>query len=116
MPRDICQGDIVWVDYGEPIGSEPGFLRPGVVVQADAINRTRIGTILCIPLTGNLMLARAPGNLLLRKSETGLDKDSVANVAQISALDRSRIGEWVGSISAQQLQKIFRGMDLVLGR
>ena len=54
---------------------------PSMVVQSDAINRTRIGTILCIPLTSNLMLARAPGNVLLRKSETGLDRDCVANVA-----------------------------------
>jgi mRNA interferase MazF len=112
----ISQGDIIWVDYGEPIGSEPGFTRPGLVVQADAINRTRIGTILCIPLTSNVMLARAPGNVLLRKSETGLDRDSVANVALISAVDRSRIGAWVGSISERRLQALFRGVDLVLGR
>ncbi len=112
----VSQGDIIWVDYGEPVGSEPGFRRPGVVVQADAINRTRIGTILCIPLTSNLLLALAPGNVMLRKSETGLDRDCVANVAQISALDRSRIDEWVSSISERQLKLIFSGLDLVLGR
>jgi mRNA interferase MazF len=112
----ISQGDIIWVDYGEPIGSEPGYMRPGIVVQTDAINRTRIGTILCIPLTSNLMLAHAPGNVLLKKSETGLDRDCVANVAQISALDRTRIGEWAGSISDRQLRLIFDGLDLVLGR
>jgi mRNA interferase MazF len=114
--NQICQGDIVWVDYGEPVGSEPGFRRPGVVVQADEINRTRIETILCMPLTSNLLLARAPGNVLLRKSETGLDRDSVVNVVQIGALDRSRIGDWIGSISDRQLRLIFNGLDLVLGR
>lgn len=114
--HQICQGDIVWVDYGDPVGSEPGFQRPGVVVQANEINRTRIGTILCMPLTSNLLLARVPGNVLLRKSETGLDRDSVVNVVQIGALDRSRIGECVGSISERQLKLIFSGLDLVLGR
>jgi mRNA interferase MazF len=112
----ISQGDIIWVDYGEPIGSEPGFRRPGIVVQTDAINKTRIGTILCIPLTSNLLLARAPGNVLLTKSDTGLDRDSVANVAQIGSLDRSRISERLGLVSDRQLRLIFEGLDLVLGR
>lgn len=116
MHELIRQGDIIWVDYGEPIGSEPGFRRPGVIVQTNDINRTRIGTILYIPLTSNLLLARAMGNVLLRKSETGLDRDCIANVAQIGALDRSRIGEWVGSISEQRLKLIFSGLDLILGR
>lgn len=116
MAREVCQGDIYWVDYGEPVGSEPGFRRPGVVLQCDAINRTRIGTILCVPLTGNLMLAGAAGNQLLRKSETGLDRDCVANVAQIGALDRARLGEWIGSLSARKVENLLAGLDLVLGR
>jgi mRNA interferase MazF len=112
----IRQGDIVWVDYGDPIGSEAGFRRPAIVLQSDEFNLSRIGTVICIPLTSNLHIANVPGNVILRKIETGLDRDSVANVAQIAALDRSRIGEWVGSISDRQLQILFRGVDLVLGR
>ncbi len=116
MTGAIRQGDIVWIDYGDPIGSEPGFRRPAIVIQSDEFNASRIGTIICIPLTSNLHIANVPGNLLLRKSETGLDKDSVANVVQIGALDRSRIDEQLGSISDRQLQLIFNGVDLVLGR
>jgi mRNA interferase MazF len=112
----IRQGDIVWVDYGDPIGSEAGFRRPAIVLQSDEFNLSRIGTVICIPLTSNLHIANVPGNVILRKSETGLDRDSVANVAQIAALDRSRIDECVGSISDRQLQILFRGVDLVLGR
>ncbi len=62
------------------------------------------------------MLANAPGNLLLKRSETGLEKDSVVNVSQISSLDRSAFGEWVGSLGERHLQTIFRGLDLILGR
>jgi mRNA interferase MazF len=112
----IRQCDIVWVDYGDPMGSETGFRRPAIVIQSDEFNLSRIGTVICIPLTSNLRIAEVPGNLYLKSSETGLDQDSVANVAQIGALDRSRIGEWVGSISDRQLQTLFRGVDLVLGR
>ncbi len=99
MADPIRQGDLVWLDYGDPIGSEPGFRRPALVLQSDAFNQSRIGTVICVPLTSNLNLAKVPGNLLLRASETGLDQDSVANVAQIGAQDRSRIGAWIGSIS-----------------
>jgi mRNA interferase MazF len=116
LAGNIQQGDIVWLDFGDPLGSEPGFRRPAIVIQSDDFNRSRIGTIMCVPLTSNLQIANVPGNLLLRKSETGLDRDSVANVAQIGAQDRSRIGECVGSIHERQLQALFRGLDLVLGR
>ena len=116
MAGAVRQGDVVWLDFGEPTGSEAGYRRPAIVVQSNEFNVSRIGTIICIPLTTNLRIANVPGNLLLRKSETGLDQDSVANVAQIGAQDRSRIGEWVGSISDRHLQLLFRGVDLVLGR
>jgi mRNA interferase MazF len=112
----IRQGDIVWLDYGDPIGSEAGFRRPAIAIQSDEFNFSRIGTVVCVPLTTNLKISNVPGNLLLRKSETGLDRDSVANVALVGAQDRSRIGEWVGSISDRQLRLIFNGLDLVLGR
>ena len=116
MTQGIRQGDVVWADYGEPLGSEPGFRRPVVVVQSDPVNRSKIGTVLCVPLTSNLLLAKAPGNLMLKQAETGLNKDSVANVAQIGALDRSRLGEWAGAIGSRHLQAVFSGIDLILGR
>ena len=47
----ISQGDIWWADLGEPIGSSPGYRRPVLVVQCDALNQSRIGTVLCVPLT-----------------------------------------------------------------
>ncbi len=116
MADQLQQGDIIWLDLGDPIGSEPGFRRPAVVVQSDDFNRSRIGTVLCVPLTSNLNIAAVPGNILLRRADTGLDKDSVANVAHIGAQDRSRIGEQIGAISEKNLQKLFRGIDMVLGR
>ena len=57
----IRQGEVWWADISEPIGSAPGFTRPVVVVQSDAMNRSRIGTVVCVPLTSNLKWASAPG-------------------------------------------------------
>lgn len=112
----ISQGDVCWADLPDPVGSGPGFRRPVVVVQGEALNRSRIGTIVCVPLTSNLRWADAPGNALLPARSTGLGKDSAANVSQIVALDRELLTERVGRISRRELQLLFDGLDLVLGR
>jgi mRNA interferase MazF len=87
-----------------------------LVVQADAINRSRIATIICIPLTSNLKLAQMPGNILLEAADTGLDRDSVANDTLITSIDRASIDEWAGAIAERRLQQMFEGLDLVVGR
>ena len=112
----IAQGDVCWAEMPDPVGSGPGYRRPVVVVQGDALNRSRIATVVCIPLTSNLKWATAPGNVSLRARSAGLPKDCVANVSQIVALDRSVIGERVGRVSRKQLDLLFAGLDIVLGR
>lgn len=112
----IAQGDVWWADLGEPVGSAPGWRRPVLVVQGDALNRSRVGTVVCVPLTGNIKWAGAPGNVLLRAAVTGLDRDSVANVLLIVALDRSELVERVGNIPRKKLELVFSGVDIVLGR
>ena len=111
-----AQGDVCWADIPDPVGSGPGFRRPVVVVQGDALNRSRLGTVVCVPLTSNLKWADAPGNVLLRDQATSLHKDSVANVSQLVALDRSLLTERVGRITRKQLALLFAGIDIVLGR
>jgi mRNA interferase MazF len=112
----IRQGDVWWADLGEPVGSAPGFRRPVVVVQGNAINDSRISTVICIPLTSNLKWATAPGNLSVPASMTGLDRDSVAHVSLIVALDRSQLTERVGQLDRPLLERVLSGLDVVLGR
>ena len=112
----ISQGEVWWADIGDPTGSAPGFRRPIVVIQGDALNRSRISTVVCIPLTSNIKWANAPGNVLLKKEVTGLPQDSVANVSQIVALDRSQLTERVGKVAPRHLTAIVNGVDVVLGR
>mgnify|MGYP001086781526 CR=1 FL=1 len=110
------QGEIWWADLGEPVGSEPGFRRPVLVVQCNAFNHSRLATIVCVPLTSNLKWAEAPGNLLLKADDTGLPKDSVVNVSQIVTLDRSTLTERTGRLSERHLSLVLSGIDLLLGR
>ena len=112
----VAQGEVWWADLGAPTRSEPGYRRPIVVVQSDAFNRSRISTIVCVPLTSNLTWADAPGNVLLSVAMTGLPRDSVANVSQIVTLDRAELEERVGKIPRAKLDLILAGIDIVLGR
>ncbi|HLA80963.1 MAG TPA: type II toxin-antitoxin system PemK/MazF family toxin [Thermoleophilia bacterium] len=112
----MSQGEVWWVDLPEPSGSEPGFRRPVVVVQGEAFNRSRIATVVCVPLTSNLRWAEAPGNVLLTSKETGLPKDSVANVSQVVTLDKSSLTDRVGKLSKAKLELVLFGIDVVLGR
>jgi mRNA interferase MazF len=112
----IGQGEVWWSDLGEPVGSEPGFRRPVLIVQGDSLNRSRIATAVCVPLTSNLKWGDAPGNVVLKSKSTGLPKDSVANLCQIVALDKTALIERTGRISKQHLQLVFAGLDIILGR
>ncbi len=112
----IGQAEVWWADLGEPVGSAPGLRRPVIVVQCEALNRSRIGTVVCVPLTSNLKWARAPGNVLLSSGATGLPRDSVANVSLVVALDKVQLIERAGKISRRHLDLIFAGTDIVLGR
>ena len=105
-----------WADVPPPVGSEPGFRRPVVVVQGDALNRSRIATVVCVPLTSNLKWTEAPGNVLLKARTTRLAKDSVANVSQPVTLDKSFLTERVGKLPAAKLELVLSGIDVVLGR
>jgi mRNA interferase MazF len=112
----ISQGHVYWANLPDPTGSGPGFRRPVIVVQGDALNRSRIRTIVSVPLTSNLVWADAPGNVLLPAKATGLARDSVANASQIVVLDRDLITEEVGKLAKRQLDLILTGIDIVLGR
>lgn len=112
----VAQGEIWWADLPDATGSGPGFRRPVVIVQGEAFNRSNIATVVCVPLTSNLRLAQAPGNLLLPARASELSKDSVANVSQIVTIDRDLLTERAGRVSRSQLEAILDGIDIVLGR
>jgi mRNA interferase MazF len=112
----ISQGEIWWADGPPPAGSGPGFRRPVVVVQAEALNRSRIATVVCVPLTSNLKWADGPGNVLLSTRSTSLPRDSVANVSQIVTLDKTLLTDPVGKLPAAKLELVLSGIDVILGR
>jgi mRNA interferase MazF len=112
----ISQGDVWWAELPPATGSGPGFRRPVVVVQGNALNRSRLATVVCVPLTTNLRWGNAPGNVTLNTRTTKLPQDSVANVSQVLAIDRALLSEHVGKLARSKIELLLSGIDIVLGR
>jgi mRNA interferase MazF len=112
----ISQGEVWWADLPEPVGSAPGFRRPVVVVQSDELNRSRIQTVVCVPLSSNLRWENAPGNIAFSPRLTGLTKDSVANVSQILSVDKAILTRRVGKLPHAKLELLLNGIEIMLGR
>lgn len=112
----VGQGEVWWADLPSPTGSGPGYRRPVVVVQSDHLNRSRLATVVCVPLTSNLKYAEAPGNVLLSARAAGLPKDSVANPTQIVILDKGLLTGRIAKLSKNAMASILAGIDIILGR
>lgn len=110
----MIRGDIWWVDFGEPFGSEPAFRWPAVIVQNNDFNKSDMNTTIVIPLTTNLRLADFPGNYFINKNESKLSKDSVVVTPQITVIDKIRLLEHISKLSEYTMNKISDSLRLLL--
>jgi mRNA interferase MazF len=110
----VNRGEIWWADLSEPSGSEPGYARPVLVIQANSFNHSKIPTVIVIALSANTALADAPGNVALASGHTGLAKDSVANVSQILTLDKLFLRDKSGELSSKLMRQVDQGLHLAL--
>ena len=109
----IYQGDLFWIEFNEPSGSEPGYRHPHVVIQNNLFNRSRINTVVVCTLTSNLKRSNAPGNVTLNKGEANLPKKSVVNISQIFTVNKSDLSEKIGSLSIDRIFQILNGVRLI---
>lgn len=112
--RRIGQGDVFWVDVGDPYGSSPGYPRPYVVIQNNLFNRSGIRTVVTCALTSNLRRAGDPGNVLLVPGEAGLPEQTVVNVSQVFTVDKRRLGDRIGSLSGERVREVVSAIELLL--
>ena len=109
----INQGDVFWIEFNEPSGSEPGYRHPHVVIQNNLFNRSRVNTVLVCTLTSNLKRSDAPGNVTLNKGEANLPKKSVVNISQIFTVNKSDLSEKIGTLSMDRISQISHGVRLI---
>jgi len=110
----INQGDVYWVNLGEPSGSGPACIRPFVVIQNNIFNKSLIGTVIVCAITSNLKRAQAPGNILLMPKEANLSKQSVINISQVFTVDKKDLMEKIGALSHERVEQVINSIDMIL--
>jgi mRNA interferase MazF len=110
----IRRGDIYWVDFSPGKGSEPLGRRPGLVIQCDALNESKLNTVIMLAITSNLNFSELPGNVLLAKGEANMPKRCVINATQLKSVDKSSLVEKIGSLSYEKMDEVVSGLKLVM--
>jgi mRNA interferase MazF len=110
----IRKGSIYWVDFSHGKGSEPMGRRPGLVVQSDLLNNSKLNTVIVVAITSTLRFGELPGNVILQKGEANLPKKSVANLTQIKTVDKHSLKEKIGSLTKKRLADVYEGMKLIM--
>lgn len=111
----VRQGEIYWVDLGEPGGSEPAYRHPHIVIQNNLFNASNINTVVMCSLTSNLKRGLSPGNVTLKKGEANLPK-SVVNITQIYTVDKTDLVEKIGKVDNERIKEILSGIQLLIGQ
>jgi len=109
----IEQGEIYWVDFGDPTGSEPGYRHPHIVIQNNLFNISNINTVVVCSLTSNLKRGLSPGNVMLKKGEANLPKKSVVNITQIYTVNKTDLSEKIGKVNSERIKEINLGIQLL---
>ena len=99
------RGDVYWANLDPRYGHEQSGQRPVILYQADRLIGATT-TVIAVPLTSNVRLARLPTCILLPKGQANLSQDSVALAHQLRVLDKARIGKPIGALSADFLARL----------
>jgi len=110
----VYRSEIWWANLPDPLGSEPGYRRPVLIIQDDAFTQSRLRTVIVVIITSNLELAHAPGNVFLLLNATGLPKDSVANVSQLLTIDKTFLTERIGVLPENLQAEVDEGLRIIL--
>ncbi len=110
----VRRGDIWWADLPDPVGSNPGYRRPVLVIQDDEFNRSLIKTVIVAIITSNTRISAAKGNVSITPAQSGLSKDSVVNVSQLLTIDKLLLLQRVGSLSERKIEQVSDGLRLAL--
>ena len=108
------RGEIWWATLPDPMGSEPGFRRPVLIIQANTFNQSAINTVMCAPITSNLRIAAAPGNVRIGIRSSGLSKPSVVNVSQVMTYNKTMLTERVKLLDARSMRQVDEGLRIAL--
>jgi mRNA interferase MazF len=104
----IKQGDIFWIPIDDPNGAQSDFIHPHVVID----HGVDMAVVVCA-LTTNMKRAKAPGNVLLEAGEANLPRQSIVVVSQVSTVNKTQLGTYIGSLSDERIHQILAGMKFL---
>ena len=110
----IRKGSIYWVDFSQGKGSAPLGRKPGLVIQNDILNDSKLNTVVMLAITSTMKFGELPGNVILRKGEANLPKKCVINTTQIKSVDKTSIKEKIGTLTKKRMDEVHEGLKLVL--
>ena len=110
----IRNGSVYWVDFSPGKGSEPMGRRPGLVVQNDILNDSKLNTVVMLAITSTLKFGELPGNVVLQKGEANMPRKCVINVTQIKSVDKQSLQEEIGTLSKKKMAEVYDGIKLVM--
>lgn len=115
MGVGLRRGDIYWADLRDPIGSEPGYRRPVLIISADTFNDSGLRTVIAAAITSNTDLLDMPGTVALPANGSGLERDSVINLTQLTTLDKVQVTDWTGAtLTGEAMRRADEGLANVL--
>jgi mRNA interferase MazF len=110
----IRKGSIYWVDFSPGKGSEPVGRRPGLVIQNDVLNDSKLNTVIMLAITSTMKFGELPGNVVLGKGEANLPKRCVINITQIKSVDKASLREKIGTLSKKKMEEVHQGLRIAL--
>jgi mRNA interferase MazF len=110
----IRKGSVYWVDFSPAKGSEPMGKRPGLVLQNDLLNDSKLNTVIVAAITSTMKFGDLPGNVKLNKGEANLPRPSVINMTQIKTVDKRSLREKIGTLSKDRMIQVHKGLNLIM--
>lgn len=109
----IWRGQVYDVDLGQPIGHEPAFLRPAVVISVDAINDGPGGLVAVVPISSTSYRLRS--HVEVEPGLSGLDHASYARCDQLRVISIKRFAAHRGLVASTAMQEIEQALRFILG-
>jgi mRNA interferase MazF len=110
----IRKGSVYWVNFSPAKGSEPMGKRPGLVLQNDLLNDSKLNTVIVAAITSTLKFGDLPGNVKLHKGEANLPRPSVINMTQIKTVDKRNLREKIGTLSKDRMAQVHDGLNIIM--
>ena len=108
----IWRGEIYDVDLGRPIGHEPAFVRPAIVVSADVLNNSAGGLVVVVPIRSTSYGLRS--HVELEPGGSGLEHPSYARCDQLRVISTERIVSRRGMAGIEEVHAIDQALRFIL--